>query len=61
MTKIQHLEKVAKYLKYAIINSPTHRTYPMLNKKQYLQIEQNKHHNIKLLYDIEKCIQQMKQ
>lgn len=61
MSKVQHLEKVAKYLRLAIINSPTHRSYSMGERHQYLEIEKNRKTNIELLNEIEKCIKKMKQ
>jgi len=61
MSKVQHLEKVAKYLKLAIINSPTHRSHFIGKKYQYLEIEKIRKTNIKLLDEIENSIRQMKQ
>lgn len=61
MSKLQHLEKVAKFLKTAIINSPTHRSYSIGERYQYLEIEKNRKSNIKLLDEIEMCIKRMKQ
>lgn len=61
MSKLQHLEKVAKFLRTAIINSPTHRSYSIGEKYQYLEIDKNRKANIELLNEIEKCIKKMKQ
>lgn len=61
MSKLQHLEKVAKFLRTAIINSPTHRSYSIGEKYQYLEIEKIRKTNIKLLDEIENSIRQMKQ
>lgn len=59
MSKVQQLEKYAKYLKSVIINSPTHRIYSIGERYQYLEIEKNRKGNIKLLNDIEKCIKKL--